>query len=73
MNASLCDDFESNDSKDTKEKNANYMTFTASMKNADVSFVCDPYVLVVTCEDESPGFEDEEINFQEVYNLLCMK
>jgi hypothetical protein len=73
MNASLCNESLSNDSKHTKEKNVNYMAFTASVKSANDFLVCNPFVLFKTCDKESQSELDEEINLQEAYNQLLMK
>lgn len=47
-----------------------FVVFTASVKSAGSSSEFDPPVLVETCDDESQGESDEEINLQESNNQL---
>lgn len=68
MNASLSDEYESNHPEDSKEKNVSFMAFIASVKSIDDASDYDPPVLIETCDEESQGESDGEINFQKAYN-----
>lgn len=73
INASLIDEFESDDSEDSKEENASLKAFSDSLESAHGPNDCDSSIHVVTCDESSQGVLDEDINLQEAYNQLFKK
>jgi hypothetical protein len=44
------------------------MAFIVSVKSVNDASDCDPPILIETCDEESQGESDWEINLQEAYN-----
>lgn len=59
LNASMSNESESDDSKDSKEKNMSFMVFAASMNDVGGPSEVNPSVLVENCDEDSQANSDQ--------------